>query len=182
MASLAYLDVLRLTGDVFMGGLMTVNELGLPTEFLYSEPLKPSRLQLSLYGSTLGRYLMIDVVGKGLIEASTSRGVPVVLARDELLPLATRVKRPLCVLSASSQRPFGEVGEVRPRESGSGEEFLAQLSEVTSPYLFSIYDRVSFPVEQHLKSFIDCAARFDLLEPQARVRRTLELLREEQPA
>ena len=179
MAALSYLDVLRLTGEVFMGGLMTVNELGLPTEFIYSEPIKPAKLQLSLYGTTLGRYLMIDVVGKGLIEASQSRGVPVILARDELLPLATRVKRPLCLVNATSQRPLGDTGEIRPREGTSGEEeFLAQLNEVQSPYHFTIFDRVSFPVEQHLKAFIDCAARFDLLEPLNRVRRTLELLRE----
>lgn len=180
MAALSYLDVLRLSGDVFMGGLMTVSELGLPTEFIYSEPLRPSKLQLSLYGTTLGRYLMIDVVGKGLIEASQSRGVPVVLARDELLALATRVKRPLCLLAQTTQRPLSAVGEVRTREGvEGGEEFTAQLSEVQSPYSFRIFDRVNFPVEQHLKAFLDCAARFDILEPLSRVRRTLELLKDE---
>lgn len=54
MAALTYLDVQTLTADCFMGGLLTVNELGLPTEFLYSEPIRPSKLQASLYGTTLG--------------------------------------------------------------------------------------------------------------------------------
>lgn len=175
MAALSYLSVLRLSGEAFMGAVLTVNDLGLPTEFIYSEPLTPTKLQLSLYGTTLGRYLMVDVVGKGLLEASQARGVPVIVGHGDLLPLATRVKRPLCQLSATNQRPLGEPGQVREQ---SPEEFLAQLSEVHSPYHFRIFDRASFPVEQHLPAFIECAGRFDVLEPQSRVARTLELIRE----
>jgi hypothetical protein len=174
--------VVRLSGDCFMGGLMTVSELGLPTEFIYCEPIRPSRLQLSLYGTTLGRYLMIDVLGKGLIEASGARGVPVVLGQDDLLALATRVKRPLCWIAQTTQRPFDKLGELRARDNApDATEFTVQLADVQSPYQFRIFDRQSFPVEQHLKTFIDCAARFDLSEPLSRVRRTLEILRDEQP-
>ena len=158
-----------------MGGLMTVNDLGLPTEFIYSEPLTPSKLQLSLYGTTLGHYLMLDVVGKGLVESSQARGVPVVLGHGDLLPLATRVKRPLCQLTATNQRPIGEAGATKEQ---SPEEFLAQLSEVQSPYHIRIFDRVNFPVEQHLPAFIECSGRFDLLEPLNRIARTLELVRD----
>ncbi len=175
MAALSYLSVLRLSGEVFMGALLTVSDLGLPTEFIYSQPLTPTKLQLSLYGTTLGRYLMVDVVGKGLLEASQARGVPVIVGHGDLLPLATRAKRPLCQLTETSQRPLGEPGELREQSPG---EFLAQLTEVHSPYNFRIYDRVNFPVEQHLPAFIECAARFDVLEPLSRVGRTLELIRE----
>ncbi|MCH7472274.1 hypothetical protein IIA79_04910 [bacterium] len=175
MASLSYLDVLRLSGDVFMGGLMTVTELGLPSEFIYSEPITADKLQVSLYGTTLGRYLMVDVVGKGLIEASKARGTPVIVGRSDLLALAIRVKRPLCQLSISNQRPFAEVGELQPRNET---EVLVQLNDVQSPYVISIYDRISFPVEKHLPVFIECASRFDLLEPFQRVERTLELLKD----
>jgi hypothetical protein len=158
-----------------MGGLMTVNDIGLPTEFIYSEPLTPSKLQLSLYGTTLGRYLMLDVVGKGLVEASQARGVPVIVGHGDLLPLATHVKRPLCQVTATNQRPLGDAGATKEQ---SPEEFLAQLGEVQSPYIFRIYDRVNFPVEQHLRVFIECAGRFDLLEPLNRIARTLELVRD----
>ncbi|MCC7477946.1 hypothetical protein IT575_05755 [bacterium] len=182
MAALSYLEVTRLSGDVFMGGLLTVSDMGLPTEFHYSEPLKPSKLQLSLYGSTIGRYLMLDVVGKGLVEASAARGVPVIVGHGELLPLATRIKRPICTLSQTHLAPLGDVGELR-QVNGTGApapadtEFMAQLGEVQSPWQVRIFDRVNFPIDQHLKGLCDCAKRFDLLEPLQRVRRTLEQLR-----
>jgi len=177
MASLSYLDVTRLPGDVFMGGLMTVNDLGLPAEFIYSDPVKPSNLQASLYGSTLSRYLIVDVIGKGLVDASKSTGVPIVVAHSELLTLATKVKRPLCQISATHQAPLADVGEMR--ESATG-ELLVQLSEIQNPFSLRFFDRANFPVEQHLSCLIDCATRFDLLEPQGRIRRTLEMLREPQ--
>lgn len=171
MASLTYLDVLAISNDCFIGGLLTVSELGLPTEFHYSDPIRPSRLQLSLYGTTLGRYLMVDVVGKGLLDASQARNAPVVVGHNELLGLATKTKRALCKLTATNLRPLGDIGEIR---ENNVEEFTAQLSEVQSPYGFRIFDRVNFPVDQVLPTFIECAARFDLLEPLGRVKRTLE--------
>jgi len=179
VSALSYLEVSRLSGEVFMGGLLSVSELGLPTEFIYSEPLKPQRIQAGLYGSTLGRYLMLDVVGKGLIEASAARGVPVIVGSPELLALATKVKRPLCQLTPTALRPEGEIGAILPFGPNPTDcEFLSLLSEMQSPWQFRIYDRVNFPVEQHIKTFVECAHRFDLLEPLARVRRTLELIRD----
>jgi len=175
VAGLSYLSVLRLGGDAYMGGLMTVNELGLPTEFVYSEPLTPSKLQVSLYGSALGRYVMVDLIGKGLLDASQARGAPTLVGQGDLLPLATRVKRPLCQLTLTTLRPLNEVGQVK---ENSPEEHVVQLSEVYSPYLLRIYDRVNFPVAQHLPALMECAARFDILEPFNRVTRTLELIRD----
>jgi hypothetical protein len=177
MAALTYLDVQALTGDCFMGGLLTVNELGLPTEFLYSDPIQPSKLQLTLYGTTLGRYLMVDVLGKGLLEASQARGAPVIVGHSELLGLATRVKRPLCRLTQSSQRPLGEPGTIRESRP---EEFAAQLNDVQSPYIVRIYDRINFAVDQHLPVLVECAGHFDPLEPLERVRRTLEAIRQDE--
>jgi hypothetical protein len=176
MAGLSYLDVQRLPGGMFMGGILTVNELGLPTEFIYSDPVVPDQLQVNLYGSTLGRYVMVDVVGKGLVDASQARGVPVVVGHGDLLALATRIKRPLCYLMQSNQRPLGEVGAIR---ESSREEFLAQLAEVQSPWLFRIYDRANFSLESQLSAFTECAGRFDLLEPLQRVKRTLELIKDD---
>jgi hypothetical protein len=177
VSALSYLQITRLSGDVFMGGLLSVSELGLPTEFFYSEPLKPSKLQISLYGSTIGRYLMLDVVGKGLIEASAARGVPVVLGSVDLLPLATRVKRPLCFLTASHQPPLTQEGEIQPADPGNT-EFVVQLSELQSPWRIRIYDKANFPLEQHMRTLIECSKRFELTEPLGRISRTLEQIKE----
>lgn len=174
MPGLSYLDVLRLSGDTFIGGLLTVNETGLPTEFIHSEPVRPSSLQLSLYGSTLGRYLMLDVVGKGLVEASSARGLPVIVAQGEMLPLATKVRRPLCHLRLSALRPLENLGQVMEQ---SADEVLVQLNEVASPFHLRFLDRQSFPLEKELPGLIECARRFDLLEPLGRVKKTLEQLR-----
>jgi hypothetical protein len=174
MPGLSYLDVLRLTGDVFLGGLLTVNETGLPTEFIYSEPVRPSKLQLSLYGSTLGRYLMLDVVGKGLVDASQSRAVPVIVAQGDMLPLATRVKRPVCHLRQSAMRPLEQSGQVMEQ---AADEVLVQLGEVASPFHLRYYDRASFPLEKELPNLLECVKRFDVLEPFGRVKKTLEQLR-----
>lgn len=117
---------------------------------------------------------MVDVVGKGLLDSSKARGAPVVVGHSELLQLATKVKRPFCQLTATSQRPLAEVGSMRESRP---EEFAVQLSDVQSPYVFRIFDRINFPVDTHLPLFIEFAGHFDILEPLDRVKRTLEVLR-----
>ena len=173
MADLSYLEVSRLAGDVYIGGIMTVNNLGIPKEFLHSEPVCPTKLQINLYGTTLHRYLMLDVIGKGLVEASKSMGSPVIVGHGDLLHLATRVKRPLCQLTATTQRPLEQAGDI---QEGNSEEVLVQLSDTQTPYVLRFFDKVNFPVESHLNCLMDCAAQFDVLEPLNRVRRTIKFI------
>lgn len=159
-----------------MGGVMTVNELGIPTEFLHSEPVCPTKLQISLYGTTLHRYLMVDVIGRGLVEASKSMGAPVIVGHGDLLNLATRVKRPFCQLVATTQRLLEKAGDIK---EGNNEEVLVQISDTQNPYVLRFFDKVNFQVENHINCLMDCAAHFDVLEPLNRVRRTIELIHSE---
>src|SRR5512139_3146178 len=40
-----------------LGGILVTNEIGVPLEFKYTEPVALSRLQRALYGAALERYL-----------------------------------------------------------------------------------------------------------------------------
>jgi hypothetical protein len=170
------MDIVQLRGDLFIGGLLTVSDLGIPTEFMHSEQIRPTALQISLYGSTLGKYLLLDVVGKGLAEASQHRSLPLVVASRELLPLADRVRRPVCYLSRTSDRPLADVGDM---EQLSDTQMQVQLSDTRSPVLFEIYSRDNFAEAKSLPVFRDCSRNFDITEPMQRVRRTLESLQRE---
>lgn len=170
------MDIVQLRGDLFIGGLLTVNDLGIPTEFMHSEQIRPTALQISLYGSTLGKYLLLDVVGKGLAEASQHRALPLVVASRELLPLAERVRRPVCHVSRTSDRPLSDVGDM---ELLSDTEMQVQLSDTRSPMLFQIYSAENFAESKSLPIFASCSRNFDIAEPLQRVRRTLENLQRE---
>jgi hypothetical protein len=53
---IGYFCHLRL-GDKHMGAILVTNQIGVPLEFKYTEPVSTTRLQKILYGAVLDRYL-----------------------------------------------------------------------------------------------------------------------------
>ncbi|MCB1217332.1 hypothetical protein KDL44_08055 [bacterium] len=179
MQIISYLDIAHLRADSYAGGLLSVNELGIPVEFIHSEQIRPTDLQASLYGSTLGRYLLLDVIGKGLAEASQQKGAPLVVASPDLLPLAQRVRRPVCCLQRTENRPLSDSGAT---DWLNETELQVQLNETRSPLLFRIHSRENFQAERTVPGFSECARSFDVLEPLSRIRRILDSLQRLQAA
>uniref|UniRef100_A0A7C4CF09 Uncharacterized protein n=1 Tax=Fervidobacterium thailandense TaxID=1008305 RepID=A0A7C4CF09_9BACT len=77
---IGYLAVSKIENK-HLGGLLVVNELGIPVEFKYSEPVTPTKLQEIIYGSSLEYYLHVEIIAKGLIQKSESRP-EVILVQD----------------------------------------------------------------------------------------------------
>ncbi|MCB1187141.1 hypothetical protein KDL29_08245 [bacterium] len=177
MLAISYLDIVRLRGDLHIGGLLSVNELGIPIEFIHSEQIRPTELQTSLYGSTLGRYLLLDVIGKGLVDASQQKAAPLVVNGKDLLALGQRVKRPVCFIQRTENRPLSDSGAF---EWLSETELQAQLGEHRSPILLEVFSRDNFAAEKTIPGLGECGASFDVLEPMGRIRRILDALQREQ--
>ncbi len=64
--TIAYLHV-KESNRIFIGGIMVTDEFGIPKEFKYSEPVKPTKLQVILYGKVLSKYIKIEVLTKNLL-------------------------------------------------------------------------------------------------------------------
>ncbi|QTA37846.1 hypothetical protein JYK00_09005 [Thermosipho ferrireducens] len=63
---IGYLSVKKLDNR-YIGGLLIVNERGIPVEFKYTDPIIPTGLQKIIYGSSLEEYLSSEIIGKGLL-------------------------------------------------------------------------------------------------------------------
>ncbi|GIW83002.1 MAG: hypothetical protein KatS3mg105_4809 [Gemmatales bacterium] len=57
----------------YLGGYLVTNRWGRPLEFRLSTPVQPNRIQQILYGSVLQPYLCSDLIGKTLVEKTTSK-------------------------------------------------------------------------------------------------------------
>ena|SRR5581483_9976349 len=82
----------------YVGGLLVTNPWGRPLEFRLSSPVQPNRVQQILYGPALERYVCADVIGKALIEKTSSVMQALVSDRVELLEARCHVKAPLVCL------------------------------------------------------------------------------------
>ena len=61
------------SSGAFYGGILVVNEKGLPREFRHTEGINPSRLQRTLYGDALLSSLGAEAMGPVLLRALTKK-------------------------------------------------------------------------------------------------------------
>ena len=169
---IAYLDVLKLDPAGYLGGVLVVDEFGLPLEFRHTVALRPSRLQTTLYGDALDRYLRAAVITTRLLD-DLERAPAVVLVTDPLLAIGGD-ELPVANMEASGLEPSGPVGTFREVD-GASAGFTLQLRSSDPPVRFITRADVSC-YRAMSEAILSVAETMDVSEPPARVRAALRLI------
>lgn len=100
--TLCYLTCPQDAANAFLGALMVTDYRARPTHFAFVSPIRPTKVQRILYGSTLDEHVKIDVIGQKLL--TDLPVVPDVLFVDtqELTVVRRIVDIPTAFLSKSS--------------------------------------------------------------------------------
>jgi hypothetical protein len=128
---IAYLLVSSPVANVFIGGMMVVDERGLPVEFRYTEPIQPNRLQQILYGSVLNRYIKTEVIFETLVNSLEAKPQLVVVDDDMFLnesPLHEQFQ--FVRLTETKSGPLKQDSRL---EIITATEFLMQLTPESAP-------------------------------------------------
>lgn len=97
--NLGFLGVVReSTGHV--GGYLATNRWGRPLEFRLSSPVQASKVQQILFGPTLEPYLCADVIGRKLLEKTSTAVQFVFTDQPAALDLRLHVAMPVGLLLA----------------------------------------------------------------------------------
>ena len=108
---LGFLTALEIPEQGFVGGLLITNRHGRPLEFQCTAPLKPNRTQEILYGSTLGPYVMGEVIARTLVEKVAVKPHLILTERAEILELRSHVNMPIGCLDANQSAPAEKSAE-----------------------------------------------------------------------
>lgn len=162
---------------VFQGAVMVTDPRGIPLDFRYTDPVRPTRLERVLYGEALEIYLREEILLKNLLKVLEIRP-HLWLCRDRALlqPLAEQGALPVLLVEPTSHAPLENVGEIQPQgESGS---ILLQADPVSAPL------RLTVPVggqaaDLLVPILLEAARSMELVEPFVRMRKALEIVGEE---
>jgi len=86
----------------WLGGYLVTNGWGRPLEFRLTSAVQPNRVQAALYGPTLTEYLLADLIGKTLVEKTSTKPDLVVTDNPDALPLRSRIEIPVVALRPSA--------------------------------------------------------------------------------
>jgi len=93
----------------YLGGYLLTNGWGRPLEFRLTSAVQPNRVQAVLYGDTLAEFVQAELIGKTLIEKSSTP--PAMVVTNVPIALASRNFVPMPVIAATSDAnqppPFG---------------------------------------------------------------------------
>ena len=86
----------------YLGGYLVTNLWGRPLEFRLSTAVQPNRIQQILYGRTLQGYICADLIGKALLEKTSTTVQCIFTDCEQVLDLRLRIDVPVVYLARNS--------------------------------------------------------------------------------
>ncbi len=155
-----------------LGAFMVTNQVGVPLEFKYTEPVTTTKLHKVLYGSSLDRYLHETVIRERLsreVRSEPEYFLTPYEEKDFLGTLAGREMMAVQVFPLAQRESTGPFTRVRDNEA------IIEMDDGTVLRLaFSTTDDV---LQRNMVTWLQEIARtMDVLEPMERVVAALKML------
>jgi hypothetical protein len=156
--NLGFLTVIQ-NGNGYAGGYLVTNLWGRPLEFRLTGTVEPSRVHEVLYGVTLKPYLCADLIGKALIEKTTTPVQLLVTDHDLTLDIRHRVQTPVLLVLAGGQASMPADGVLRPPQENRPALVRHRRYPDDDAAIRNLVDKLD--------------PTFDLLEPFSRIREAM---------
>ena len=163
-------------GGRFIGALMVTDGAGIPLEFKYTEPIKPTRIQAILYGGSLERYIKFEVIRAKLVKSLKNRPDIIFIDNSDLSLLGACDGIPVVAIQKARIPPLPEEGMTkRPREN----ELIVQTQDGIDP-IRVIFDEANVNNAGKIETVaIEVGKQMDLVEPLERVAKALDAVLKE---
>lgn len=155
---LGFLTVLH-EASGYLGGYLVTNVWGRPLEFRLSTAVQPNRVQQILYGQTLNGYLHGELIGKTLVEKTSSPATLIFTDRQAVLDLRNTLELPVIWVAAGDPAPEEGGTIVRPAAENRPALVASAKHANDMPSIKSVLDQLD--------------AHLDLIEPFARIREAI---------
>ena len=176
--SLGYAAVDGVEG-LIRGASLVVDARGIPLDFRYTDPIRPTKLERVLYGNALNTYLREELVLRSLLGAVESKPqIWLCSETDLLMPLRTIGKVKTAFLSQSTHAPLDATGQTEPTSEAN--VVLLQADSVSAPLRIALPDGTRQEEAQQVAAIlVEAAKTMELLEPFGRIQKALAAVGED---
>lgn len=172
---LGYITTRVFEGPTYLGGVLVVDKKGIPVEFKYVEPIKPSKLQTLLYGNTMDRYIRIESVGIPLVNALEHKPI-VLFVREEPFLEESKWTFPVISISRYKSNVLPNIGEYKELENS---EYIIQIDS-GMPIRVRIEKKYLEKLSEIVSTLVEVGQNFDIMEPFSRLEEAIRFIWREQ--
>jgi len=166
--------------DYFRGAALITDSRGIPADFRYTEPVRPTKLERILYGNALDIYLREDIILDNLLGAVQTKPAIWILSDEELIEPIQRIsKLPALVIATSARSPLDQSGQCEP--TGEPGIFMLQADNISAPLRLTVSQENVAKISQFAELLTAAAEGMELTEPFTRITRALEAVAETEP-
>ena len=163
--------------DYFRGAALVTDSRGIPTDFRYTEPVRPTKLERILYGNALDIYLREDIILDNLLGAVQTKPIIWILSDEELIEPVQRIsKLPALVVASSARSPLEQSGQCEPTSEAG--VFMLQADNISAPLRLTVSEENVSKILQFAEFLTAVAEDMELIEPFTRMARALEAVAE----
>ena len=164
------------SGGHYLGAILMTDGSGIPLEFKYTEPIKPTRIQAILYGGALEAYIKSEVIRSKLVKALSNKPEVIFTDTSDLSLLGTFDGTPVVAVQQARITPLEKQGATkRPKEN----ELLIQVQAGADPVRL-IFAEADEDLLGRLQSLVlEVGQTMDLVEPLQRSEKALETIMRE---
>lgn len=163
--------------NFFRGAALVTDGRGIPADFRYTEPVRPTKLERILYGGALDIYLREEVILDNLLKAVESKPTLWLVDSDELIkPVQKLSKLPAIAVEATQRSPLDQSGQYEPTaEKGV---FVFQADNISAPLRLTLSEENEKQIAQFAQMLQSAAEEMELTEPFARMSKALDAVGE----
>jgi hypothetical protein len=163
--------------NFFRGAALVTDTRGIPVDFRYTEPVRPTKLERILYGGALDVYLREEVILENLLNAvEMSPSLWLVDSGELIQPVQKLTKLQAVTIDATQRSPLEASGKYESTpEDGV---FIFQADNISSPFRLSVSQENVSKIAQITESLTAAAMNMELLEPFTRIAKAFEAVSE----
>jgi hypothetical protein len=163
--------------NFFRGAALVTDARGIPLDFRYTEPVRPTKLERILYGGALDIYLREEVIMGNLLGAvEVSPSLWLVDSAELIRPAQKLTKLQAVAMETTQRSPLEAGGKYEPTaEEGV---FIFQADNISAPLRLSVSQENVSKMAQTAESLAAAAQDMELMEPFTRIAKAFEAVSE----
>ncbi|MFX1263693.1 MAG: hypothetical protein ACFFAZ_16710 [Promethearchaeota archaeon] len=155
----------------YIGSLLVTDHKGIPIEFRCSNPIIPTKVQITLYGEAFLPYLGVELCGKSLIRSIENKPKLIFVDEPYLLDLADYAYCPIVFAEMMEANNNSAIATVD--ESGYIVEEITLDHEGAQS--LKVYGKKE--IKPNIKELImTLSATFDIFEPFTRMKKAIDMI------